>query len=35
MNVLVQLVVILSLMIKNPMKTPNKNSMAKIKSNTG
>ena len=35
MNILVHLVVILSFIIKNPMKMPNNNSMAKIKSNTG
>ena len=36
MNILVHLVVILSFIIKkNLVKTSNKNSMAKIKSNTG
>ena len=36
MNILFHLVVILSFIIKkNPMKMPNKNSMVKIKSNTG
>ena len=33
MNTLIHLVVILSFI--NPVNTPNKNSMAKIKSNTG